>query len=176
MKKCFDPGLENARVDVILVHGLTGNRENTWTDKNSGVFWPEKLLPDDLPKARIFTYGYDADILHFWEMSSQSRIGNHAQTLLNTLSQVRERGETVSIPISCLFICMVTEILLRMTGQLYSSRTASAVLSLKTSCWHLRTVPSLTFSAYLSVQEALPSWAPRSVDQILLIGEVYAAI
>jgi hypothetical protein len=27
------------------------------------VMWPRDLLPDDLPNARIFTFGYDADLV-----------------------------------------------------------------------------------------------------------------
>lgn len=56
------------------------------------------LLPRDLPNARILTYGYDADIVHFWSMASQSRIGNHAQTLVNALAPMRERTGTVFMP------------------------------------------------------------------------------
>lgn len=83
---------------VVFVHGLTGNRENTWTDKGTGVFWPEALLKNDVPEARIITFGYDADVVHFWSMASQNRIGNHAQNLVNVLSQLRERSDTVGIP------------------------------------------------------------------------------
>ena len=87
---------EAERVSIVFVHGLTGNRERTWTHPSTSCFWPSELLPSDLPDARIFTYGYDADVAHFFSAASQSRIGDHAQTLLSSLGHVRERTETVS--------------------------------------------------------------------------------
>ncbi|KAH7314284.1 hypothetical protein BKA65DRAFT_119889 [Rhexocercosporidium sp. MPI-PUGE-AT-0058] len=55
----------NAEVDLCLVHGLSGNRESTWTSEEKpgqGKFWPRDLLPDDknMPcPVRIFSYGYN---------------------------------------------------------------------------------------------------------------------
>lgn len=63
------------------------------------MFWPKDLLPKDLPKTRIMTYGYDADIAHFWSMASQNRIGEHASNLVNAIAQVRERTDTEGRPI-----------------------------------------------------------------------------
>lgn len=45
------------------------------------------------------TYGYDADIAHFWSMASQNRIGEHASNLVNAIAQVRERTDTEGRPI-----------------------------------------------------------------------------
>jgi len=81
------------------VHGLTGNRETTWTDKATGVFWPAHLLRNDVPKTRILTFGYDADITHFWASASQNCIRNHAVNLANALAQLRERTETENRPL-----------------------------------------------------------------------------
>lgn len=62
---------DQAVADVVFVHGLTGDRRSTWTDKYSNVFWPKDLLgKDDLPAMRILSYGYDADVAHFWAMGS----------------------------------------------------------------------------------------------------------
>ena len=97
MPDCVESKIEEAeRASIVFVHGLTGDRERTWTHQSSSCFWPEELLPPDLPDARIFTYGYDADVAHFFSPVSQSRIGNYAQTLLGSLAHVRERTETVS--------------------------------------------------------------------------------
>jgi pimeloyl-ACP methyl ester carboxylesterase len=84
---------------VIFVHGLTGNRETTWTDKQSGVFWPAHLLRRDVPETRILTFGYDADVAHFWALASNNRIGNHALDLVNALAQMRERTGTGHRPV-----------------------------------------------------------------------------
>ena len=55
-----------AKVDVVLVHGLNGDPHDTWTASN-GVFWPTGLLPVTLKsvKARILVYGYNADVYAF---------------------------------------------------------------------------------------------------------------
>ncbi|KAL3486348.1 hypothetical protein BJX62DRAFT_228795 [Aspergillus germanicus] len=97
LKKCHDS--ESAVVDVIFVHGLTGNCETTWTDRDTRIFWPEALLPYDNSDARILMFGYNADIIHFLSMASQNRIGNHAQNFINLLSQVQEKSETMDRPI-----------------------------------------------------------------------------
>ena len=43
---------------IVFVHGLTGNRETTWTHKEAKVFWPQAFLARDLPNTRILTFGY----------------------------------------------------------------------------------------------------------------------
>jgi len=53
----------------------------------------------DLPNARIFTYGYDVDVTDFLSQASQSRIHDHAQTLLGRLAQRRDQTETASLHI-----------------------------------------------------------------------------
>ena len=87
------------KTSIVFLHGLTGNRETTWTDPNSGTFWPEHLLKADVPRSRILTFGYDADVTHFWAMASNNRIGNHAMNLVNALAQLRDRTETEDRPI-----------------------------------------------------------------------------
>ncbi|KAF2227930.1 Alpha/Beta hydrolase protein [Elsinoe ampelina] len=90
MFQCSEPANKNRAVDIVLVHGLTGDRETTWTHRSTSCFWPEQLLPRDFPNARIFTYGYDADVGHMWSTVSQSRIGDHAQTFLTSLAHERD--------------------------------------------------------------------------------------
>ncbi|OBR03258.1 LipA and NB-ARC domain-containing protein [Colletotrichum higginsianum IMI 349063] len=97
LKKCHDA--EDAVADIVFVHGLTGNRETTWTDKSTGVFWPAHLLKDEVPRTRIVTFGYDADVVHFWAAASQNRVRNHAVNLINAISQLRERTDTEDRPV-----------------------------------------------------------------------------
>ncbi|OCK73474.1 hypothetical protein K432DRAFT_340248, partial [Lepidopterella palustris CBS 459.81] len=40
---------------------LVSSAEDEAKPGHPGVFWPEEFLPHDLPNARIWTYGYDAD-------------------------------------------------------------------------------------------------------------------
>jgi hypothetical protein len=54
------------------------------------------ILPLDLPDSRIFTFGYDASVVDWRSVVSQSRVGNHATNLLNAVATHRENDGTVS--------------------------------------------------------------------------------
>ncbi|KAJ5628167.1 hypothetical protein N7490_010395 [Penicillium lividum] len=76
---------------IVFVHGLTGNRESTWTNKQSKAFWPKQLLPCDLPTARIWTFGYDADIIGALRTASSNTLRDHGKSLMHDLSLARLR-------------------------------------------------------------------------------------
>jgi hypothetical protein len=64
------------------------------TGETSHVFWPEDLLPQDLPSARILTYGYDTHVRHRLQTPiNQSTILGLGQDLLHSLEPLR-RGCT----------------------------------------------------------------------------------
>ncbi|CZT01681.1 uncharacterized protein RCO7_01901 [Rhynchosporium graminicola] len=93
----------DAKVDIVLVHGLNGNPRNTWTAPN-GVFWPSQLLPASLKsfQARILVYGYNADVYTFGSSKggpSSDTIHQHAQTLLANLALERKSEDVSEHPI-----------------------------------------------------------------------------
>ncbi|KAI9715747.1 MAG: hypothetical protein M1812_005745 [Candelaria pacifica] len=92
------PNLENDDL-VVFIHGLTGNRETTWTEKKTGICWPEGLLPVDLPQARIFTYGYDADVVGIFKIASSNTVRDHGKGLANDLSLRRLRTKSNDRPL-----------------------------------------------------------------------------
>ncbi|KAH8683389.1 Alpha/Beta hydrolase protein [Tricladium varicosporioides] len=81
-------------IDIVFVHGLTGNRESTWTDKTAKVFWPKDLLAKDLPKARIITFGYDADIIRGLSMAGNGTLRDHGKALAEDLAMRRKRTDS----------------------------------------------------------------------------------
>ncbi|MCJ1401112.1 hypothetical protein MMC11_004324 [Xylographa trunciseda] len=70
----------SAQVDLVLVHGLEGHPEHTWTSPNK-VFWPKDLLPSyiDEQRIRVLVYGYSADAE---SRMASAPIHNQAERLL----------------------------------------------------------------------------------------------
>lgn len=100
-------GRTDATVDIVLVHGITGNGYHTWCDPKSGVHWPSTFLKEDIPDARILCFSYDADVTSFWGHSSRNRLSEHAKALLGDVVQEREDTDSVGTT-SCLplnFLC-----------------------------------------------------------------------
>ncbi|ROV90962.1 hypothetical protein VSDG_07735 [Cytospora chrysosperma] len=78
----------DAAIDICFIHGLTGNRESTWTAQGQTAPWPKTLLPPKLETARILTYGYDADIMRK-SVAGANRLIDHATNLLTDLTTDR---------------------------------------------------------------------------------------
>jgi len=77
-------------LDIVAVHGITGDAYNTWTHKN-GTFWLRDILPKALPGARVFSFGYPAEV--FFSLG-RGDLDSFARSLLEDLK--RERREEVS--------------------------------------------------------------------------------
>ncbi|KAM4056601.1 hypothetical protein HRG_003471 [Hirsutella rhossiliensis] len=96
----------DAKVDIVLVHGLNGTPDMTWTAKN-GIFWPLDLLPASLKgaQANILVYGYNADV--YSRKNDRSASDNfthqHAQTLVTSLTLFRRSEGTFKNPI--IWVC-----------------------------------------------------------------------
>ena len=80
---------------IVFIHGLTGDRDKTWTAQDASEPWPKTLLPSKLPTARILSFGYDAYVANWRGVVSQNRIANHAWNLLTSLASYREDDDTV---------------------------------------------------------------------------------
>ncbi|KAK8912900.1 hypothetical protein H634G_09760 [Metarhizium anisopliae BRIP 53293] len=93
LRDCHD-----ALVDICFVHGLTGNRNSTWTARGQSEPWPKTLLPKNLGKARIITYGYDAYFVRK-SVASQNGLSEHARNFLSDLTTDRDLSNASSRPL-----------------------------------------------------------------------------
>ncbi|KAI0437652.1 hypothetical protein F4803DRAFT_565895 [Xylaria telfairii] len=93
---CLPTGIT---VDIVFIHGLTGDRERTWTAKNASEPWPKTLLASKIPTARILTFGYDAYVADWKGVVSKNQIANHSWNLLTSLANYREEDNTNGRPI-----------------------------------------------------------------------------
>ena len=87
-------------IDIVFVHGLnpkgsTSHARQTWTADN-GVFWPEDLLCQELPTARILLFSYNSSILN---NAADAHVSGHAINLCDRLKNVRLKEEEVHRPL-----------------------------------------------------------------------------
>lgn len=88
----------DALVDICFIHGLTGDRESTWTADGQSKPWPETLLPPRLSKTRILTYGYDAYVIRIG-VAGSNRLLDHATNLLHDMTTERASCNALSRPL-----------------------------------------------------------------------------
>ena len=95
-----------ATADIVLVHGLNGSPDHTWTAPN-GIFWPIQLLVPTLvdAPANIIVYGYNADVATWKKDSSPTDnfVYHHAQNLVMSLATHRRNAGTTKNPI--IWVC-----------------------------------------------------------------------
>ena len=124
-------------VDIVFVHGLTGNSHSTWFHEKRQIHWPTALLGrslgDEGVNARIFAFGYDANVVNLMGPASRNRIGNHAINLLGALARRRETSTSVSVTDPVVFIISMlvgSMIILSASSNSYLSRIALNILHL----------------------------------------------
>ncbi|KAI0183818.1 Alpha/Beta hydrolase protein, partial [Xylaria flabelliformis] len=91
---------DTADVDICFVHGLTGNRDSTWTAKGQTEPWPKTLLASELSssRARIFTYGYDAYTIRTGA-TAKTRMTDHAIDFLQKVTANRAQNSALDRPL-----------------------------------------------------------------------------
>jgi len=83
----------------VAVHGLDGGAQKTWTHPNNH-YWLKDSLPNEFPGARIYSFGYPADVLFSRE---QSEIADFARALLEEVKGERVTKEHQRRPL--IFVC-----------------------------------------------------------------------
>lgn len=86
---------ENYLLDIIAVHGITGDAYDTWTHKN-GNLWLRDFIPEDFPGARVFSFGYNANVFC---SRSKGNVESFARSLLGGLINERLEKKVTSPPL-----------------------------------------------------------------------------
>ncbi|KAH6895556.1 ankyrin repeat-containing domain protein [Thelonectria olida] len=95
--RVYDPS--QCDVDIVALHGLSGNAFKTWTDKDDHL-WLRDSLPDHIPNARIMTFGYDSALRN---SKSRMTVFDFAQDLLERL--LAERKDPTERERPLIFLC-----------------------------------------------------------------------
>ena len=80
-------------VDMVAVHGLGGGAYKTWTH-NNGKLWLRDFLLEDLPNARVFTYGYNSTFVFSRETGT---LREYARALLEDIRCEKTLPEVYNI-------------------------------------------------------------------------------
>ena len=85
------------RVDIVFVHGPDGHRINSWTSQDKVDCWPDRFIAEDIPQARVMTFGYINDDFLTCQPKHVSRrnFDGHARNLLADLTSLRKRTQSV---------------------------------------------------------------------------------
>lgn len=85
---------------VVIVHGLNGHPRRTFTHPETLVNWPQDLLPEKVPTARVLTFGYDCSPSNISE--GQNVLDIALQLIVNLKDYRREQAEKHR---DILFVC-----------------------------------------------------------------------
>ena len=88
----------NDKQPGLAVALSTETREGASNDSKS-IFWPEKLLPTDIPNATIFTYGYNAGVIgRSLQGPDMNNVSQHANDLMIDLkSELRNKKPIIFV-------------------------------------------------------------------------------
>ena len=91
---------DDANVDIVAVTGLGGHALGSFRSADGMSVWLRDFAPEDIPRARFITYGYDTAVV---ESDSNQGIRELAHTLLDELTEFRRSTQTQQR--SLLFVC-----------------------------------------------------------------------
>jgi hypothetical protein len=79
----------DAECSIVAVHGLDGERVESWTERYSKKCWlqDEGFLPSSIPNARVITFGYNVDTVS--ENLSIGTLDDHAKKLIEGIYRMR---------------------------------------------------------------------------------------
>ena len=62
--------------------------DDTGASVPTKLFWPKEFLTEDIPDARVWTYGYNADVIGgLFQANNQNSVSQHSQDLAVRIEQ-----------------------------------------------------------------------------------------
>ncbi|MBL4571859.1 MAG: alpha/beta hydrolase [Gammaproteobacteria bacterium] len=71
-------------IDIVFVHGLTGDPEESWSNGDASGFWPN-WLQSDISNSNVYTLGYPSTLFEKWA-AKEMDIFERANSTLNYLA------------------------------------------------------------------------------------------
>ncbi|KAK8074555.1 hypothetical protein PG997_009218 [Apiospora hydei] len=75
--------------------GLSSKDHHATKKQPSAVFWPQDLLPEEVPQARIMTWGYDSMVVKPFSPTNKVTLFGHAKNLMFTLGRNAVPGRPI---------------------------------------------------------------------------------
>jgi len=69
---------------------IASSGQGTPFDPKKWLFWPKELLPAAMPAARIYSWGYDADVQRFMSAAGLNTVHEHGRNLMNSLRDIKD--------------------------------------------------------------------------------------
>eukprot|EP01118_Nematostelium_gracile_P003379 TRINITY_DN1388_c0_g1_i1.p1 TRINITY_DN1388_c0_g1~~TRINITY_DN1388_c0_g1_i1.p1 ORF type:complete len:559 (-),score=103.90 TRINITY_DN1388_c0_g1_i1:4-1680(-) len=108
---------EDPKLDIVFVHGFTGNHMSTWQTLDNTTYWPEAWLKNDIANARIITTHYEIDV------KTEAYLHDKSMALIKALtSKDVELGTRKIIFIACSLGGLIVKKML-LLDQLLSDQT-----------------------------------------------------
>jgi hypothetical protein len=102
---------------IIAVTGLAGHAIGSWTlQRNGNRMWLRDYLPEDVPNARILTYGYDSQLSG--KSLASSTLQDLADEFMMNLLDMRDRTKSVR--------CLQAVDIAEMTNDCYTGRSTAS--------------------------------------------------
>lgn len=93
----------SAAVDVVFFHGLGGDHEKTWTNNETGLYWP-KALNKSMPNVRVWALQYPSAIFR-WTKGGATAVGNTKSIADRVRKQIKAKGLMQSGGNPCVWAC-----------------------------------------------------------------------
>lgn len=96
-------GNDTAAVDVVFFHGLGGHHKLTWTNNDTGFYWPD-VLHKSMSHARVWALQYPSAIFR-WTKGGADAIANTESIADRAQVQIKAKGFMQSGGNPCVWVC-----------------------------------------------------------------------